>query len=356
MWFGMAIYTALFRPLLFRLSPERAQALADWFLERRLLMQALSPYFNCRDSRLRVSAGGLTFPSPVGMAAGYDKDCRFLDGLLSLGFGYVVGGTVTREARIGNPRPRLMRLPDRQSLINALGFPGKGLDAAKAQLERLQARRGRRLEPVVVSVAGLTIDEFLACHTALQPLCDAIELNISSPNTRGIRVFQEPQSFRDLLSAVNAQRSKPLFVKIPPYTDGEGRERVLALARIAVEQGVSGITAANTRPVEAPRLAMGQGGLSGRVLLEDTLRIVADVRSEVGSDVAIHACGGISTTDDALRALKAGADTVQLLTGLIYQGPGVARAINRGLVKRMEWHAAASLGDLAKTDAGGSTP
>ena len=226
------------------------------------------------------------------------------------------------------------------------------MDAAKAQLERLQARRGSRLEPVVVSVAGLTIDEFLACHTALQPLCDAIELNISSPNTRGIRVFQEPQSFRDLLSAVNAQRSKPLFVKIPPYTDGEGRERVLALARIAVEQGVSGITAANTRPVEAPRLAMGQGGLSGRVLLEDTLRIVADVRSEVGSDVAIHACGGISTTDDAFRALKTGADTVQLLTGLIYRGPGVAGAINRGLVKCMERHAAASLGRPGKNRCG----
>ena len=185
MWFGMAIYTALFRPLLFRLSPERAQALADWFLERRLLMQALSPYFNCRDSRLRVSAGGLTFPSPVGMAAGYDKDCRFLDGLLSLGFGYVVGGTVTREARPGNPRPRLMRLPDRQSLINALGFPGKGLDAAKSQLERLQARRGGRLEPVIVSVAGLTIDEFLACHAVLQPLCDAIELKHKLPKHPG---------------------------------------------------------------------------------------------------------------------------------------------------------------------------
>ena len=350
----MAIYTALFRPFLFRLSPERAQALADWFLDRRLLMQALSPYFKYQDPRLRVSAGGLTFPSPVGMAAGYDKDCRFLDGLLSLGFGYVVGGTVTREARAGNPSPRLMRLPDGQSLINALGFPGKGLNAAKTRLESLQDRRGSRLEPVVVSVAGLTIGEFLDCRAALQPLCDAIELNISSPNTQGIRVFQEPQHFRDLLSALNGQHSKPLLVKIPPYTDDEGRERVLALVRIAVEQGVSGITAANTRPVEAPRLAMGQGGLSGRALLEDTLRIVADVRSEVGSDVAVHACGGISTADDALRALKAGADTVQLLTGLIYRGPGVARAVNRGLVKRMEQHAVASLGDLTKTDAGGA--
>ena len=352
----MAIYAALFRPLLFRLPPERAQSLADWFLARRLLMRALSPYFRSRDARLRVTAGGLTFPSPVGMAAGYDKDCRFIDGLLSLGFGYVVGGTVTREPRTGNPRPRLMRLPHRQSLINALGFPGRGLDAAKAQLQRLQDKRGDRLQPVVVSVAGLTIDEFLDCHAALQPLCDAIELNISSPNTRGIRVFQEPQSFRDLLSAVNGQRSKPLFVKIPPYTDDEGRERALALARIAVELGVNGITAANTRLVEAPRLAMGQGGLSGHALLEDTLRIVADVRSEVGSGVAVHACGGISTADDALRALKAGADTVQLLTGLIYQGPGVARDINRGLVERMErCAAAASLRELADGGDGVST-
>ena len=174
---------------------------------------------------------------------------------------------------------------------------------------------------MVVSVAGLTVDEFLTCHAALQPLCDAIELNISSPNTQGIRVFQVPQHFRDLLSALNGQRSKPLLVKIPPYTNDEGRERVLALVRIAVEQGVSGITAANTRPVEAPRLAMGRAASADVSCSKTPCGIVADVRSEVGRDVAVHACGGISTADDAMRALKAGADTVQLLTGLIYRAP-----------------------------------
>ncbi|MBI4199808.1 MAG: dihydroorotate dehydrogenase (quinone) [Chloroflexi bacterium] len=343
----MSYYTALLRPLLFALPPERAQGAAELLLKRHLLWKALAPFFQVSDRRLRVSAGGLEFPSPVGVAAGYDKNCEFLGSLLNLGFGYVVGGTVVSAPRAGNPRPRITRLPGDQALINALGFPSKGMEAAKRNLQRLRKRLSRPDKPIVASVAGLTVEEFLRCHAAMEPLVEAVELNVSSPNTEGIRLFQQPDPFRELLERINGQRLKPLFVKVPPYSDPWGQGQVLTLVHLARAQGVDGVTVANTRPVQAPALARGMGGLSGRPLLEDTLRMVAEVRSELGPRMAIHACGGIFTASDVLRALRAGASTVQLLTGLIYQGPSVARAIHRGLLRLMEERGCDSLQALA---------
>ena len=344
----MSAYELLLRPLLFRLPPERAQGLADWFLKRGWLWLLASPYFNYRDQRLHVASGGLVYPSPVGLAAGYDKDCEFLGSLLDLGFGFVVGGTVLPQPKDGNPRPRLLRLPLQRSLINSLGFPGKGAVAARDRLEWMRLQTRWLSKPVVVSVAGLTLDDFRDCHSTLEPVVDAIELNISSPNTQGIRIFQEPDMFTRLLEAINGQRTKPIFIKLPPYSDDQGRDRVMALVRISREKGVEGLTAFNTRPVEAAELAMGQGGLSGQALLEDTVRTVAEVRAETGSSMSISACGGISTVEDTLRALRAGANTVQLLTGLVYRGPGIARSINRGLVKHMKDRGLVSISDLAR--------
>ncbi len=334
---------------MFRLSPERAHSTTEWFLKRRRIWRLASAYLDHQVPCLSVSVAGLEFPSPVGLAAGYDKDCEFLGALMDLGFGYVVGGTVVPQARPGNPQPRLMRLPDQQSLINALGFPSKGMAAAIKRLERVRREIRWYPKPVVVSVAGLSLEEFQTCQEALEPFADATELNISSPNTQGIRVFQEPAMFKALLERINAGRTKPVFIKVPPYSDDQGREDVLTLVRIAREQGVDGITAANTRPVEAPQLAMGRGGLSGHAILEDTVRIVAEVRAEAGPTMAVHACGGIFTTEDALRALRAGANTVQLLTGLIYQGPAIARNINRGLERLIRERGYASLEELVSS-------
>ena len=197
-------------------------------------------------------------------------------------------------------------------------------------MERLKDRPAK----VLVSVAVLDDDETAECVAALEPLVDGVELNISSPNTAGLRKYQEIDALRTVLEKLNAQRSKPMFVKLPPYIDDEQRENVLSLVRVCAEVGVSGVTAINTIPMEDSRLAMGRGGLSGAAILPDMLRIIPEVRREAGAKLTLNACGGISSTEDAADALRAGADTVQIYSALVYQGPGLVDRIVRGLAQR----------------------
>ena len=335
------LYRHILRPLLFRLPPESAQRMAEVFLRRRLLWRAVAPALRVQDPKLNLDWCGVRLQNPVGLAAGLDKDCRMLPSLSSWGFGYLVAGTVTEGPRPGNPKPRMFRYAGQQSLINALGFPGKGLEWAARQLER--ARPALRGTPVAVSISGTAADEIVRCHRRLEPLVDAIELNISSPNMEGLRVFHEPSTLAGLLGRINAGRTKPLLVKLPPYPapsasepSAEGaRAQVLSLVRVCADNGVDGLTVANSRPMKDARLAVGMGGLSGRAVFPDTLRMVKEVRDEAGSRLAINACGGISSGDDAWKALQAGADTVQLYTGIVYQGPSVVRQINRRLLDIM---------------------
>ena len=325
-------YRLLIRPLLFRLPPETAQSLADLALRQRWLWRmAARP----ADPRLKTRLAGLDLPNPIGLAAGYDKDCRFLSPLADLGFGYVTGGTVTANPQAGNPRPRVLRDVRREALLNSLGFPSKGLDYACRMLEE---RPSTTPAPTVVSVSGTTVEDILLCHRRVEPLADAVEINISSPNTAGLRVFQEAGALAELLGRVNERREKPLFVKMPPYTSHRGTPppETEKIVRTCVSEGVDALTVANTHPVEDTRLAVGSGGLSGRPIFRQTLTMVREIRREIGPDTAINACGGIFTGADAWEALRAGATTVQLLTGLIYQGPGVVRSILRELLRHME--------------------
>ena len=344
---GRQLYKRVARPVLFRLPPELTHSAMAWLLRRfvaRRTLQALSSSYDIQDPRLRVDIAGLTFPSPVGLAAGFDKNCEILPAMMHLGFGYVVGGTVMYAARAGNPSPRLVRLTRERSLINSMGFPSKGMMRVRRNLRRL----GNLSRPLVVSVSGLTLSELVACHAAIEPLADAVELNISSPNTNALRTYQDPAVFADILEQVNDSRSRPLFVKLPAYSDPKGRELVLSLVGIARERGVDAITVPNTTPVAAPMLATGKGGLSGRAVFEDTLRIVKEARSEAGRDMAINTSGGIFSAEDAYRALEAGADTVQLFTALIYEGPGVVANINRGLLRLLEESGVPSVAHLTR--------
>ena len=333
-------YRLLIRPLLFRLEPETAQGVADRALRIQPLWRALSRALRVENGKLFVDLCGITLENPVGLAAGFDKGCELLPSLAKLGFGYLTAGTVTEAPRNGNAKPRVFRMVEQESLINALGFPGPGLEAAAAQLELAQdALSGTFL---AVSVSG-TSEEIVRCHRRLEPLSDAIEVNISSPNTTGLRVFHEAPALGKLIERVNDGRHKPLIVKLPPYPSGgvgtesnaEASERALSLAAVCRDRGVDGLTVANSRPSRDSRLPTGAGGLSGRAIFPDMLKMVSEIRAEVGQEMAINACGGIFSGDDAWKALKAGATTVQLYTGLVYRGPGIVNEINRRLLEIM---------------------
>ena len=321
-------YRSVIRKVVFRIPPERSHRMA-------VAAFRVTPYWKIA-GRLKgastpgigVDVAGLRFPNPVGLAAGFDKDCRALSGLLAAGFGYVVGGTITLQPRPGNARPRMVRLPGDKALLNALGFPGKGLDAAEKQLHRLSDSDRRR---VILSVSGTEIEDIVECHRRLEPLAAGIEINISSPNTAGLAIFQEPKALSELITAASAGAKKPLFVKMPRLQD---REATLELAAGGSESGADGLVVANTLPVEDARLAPGKGGLSGRPLLESTASTVDLLRKRLPERVALIASGGIASADDIIQLMDLGASAVQLYTSMVYEGPTIAARLARDLAKR----------------------
>ena len=233
---------------------------------------------------------GLALPTPIGMAAGFDKDCNVLRSLLNLGFGFVTGGTITLASRPGNPKPRVIRLPNEKALINSMGFPGRGLEPAIKRLQRSQ----RVKERIFVSIAGTIEDEIFDCLHRVQSLAAGIELNISSPNTAGLRIFHETGRLRGLIEALAAEKNVPLFVKLPPWSRGDDdRREILKLAETAINSGADGLIVANTRPIESNRLKVGRGGLSGEPLFENTELMIADVQAMTHGNVGIIACGGV---------------------------------------------------------------
>ncbi len=326
-------YPTIARPFLFRLRPEAAQRVAEATLRVRPLWRLHAAATGDATPHLQRTVAGIDLSNPVGLAAGFDKDCAYLPSLADMGFGYLVGGTVTRSPRPGNPRPRLLRLTEQRGLINALGFPGAGADAAAARLRAYVDAGGRA--PVVASIAALGDDDAAYCLAVLQPFAAAVELNISSPNTQSVREYQDPKNLRRLLERLNEGRRKPLFVKLPPFQDEMSHDAVLTLVRTCLSAGVAGFTAGNTLPVNDTRLAIGAGGLSGPPLFSPMLDAVRDIRREAGAGFVVNACGGISSAGDALQALNAGADTVQIYTALVYHGPGLVNDITRELERRM---------------------
>ena len=266
------------------------------------------------------------------MAAGFDKDCNVLKSLLNLGFGFVTGGTITLASSPGNPKPRVIRLPDQKALVNSMGFPGRGLEPAIKRLQRSQPYKNR----IFVSIAGTIEDEIFDCFNRAQSVAGGIELNISSPNTVGLRTFHETGRLRGLIEGLTAEKTVPLFVKLPPWSrDDDNRREILKLAETAIDAGVDGLIVANTRPVESRRLKVGRGGLSGKPLFENTELMIADVQALVHDEIGIIACGGVSTSTHVWKLLASGASAVQLYTSFIYEGPGLPARLNKGLAKLM---------------------
>ncbi|HXJ62945.1 MAG TPA: dihydroorotate dehydrogenase 2 [Actinomycetota bacterium] len=323
----MGLYRSL-RPLVFAASPETAHRLATNVLGWPLPWSRIGGAVD--DPSLRTSLAGIELRNPVGLAAGFDKTCRVLGALGSLGFGYVVGGTITSRPREGNPTPRIARFPSRGAMVNSMGLPNPGPRAAAEALSG-----GSGTAPRFVSVADEGLDEVLVSFALLEPHADAIELNASCPNVSWGRDRDTEEHLRDLTSALAERTDKPLIVKVPPFTPGRPAERdaIVALAGAAAEAGAAALTCSNTRPVLDARQSVGRGGLSGRPLFDGTLEALEAVRGATG--LPVNACGGITTAADALACLEAGATTVQIYTALIYEGPRVLRDLTAGLANEL---------------------
>ncbi|MBI3648148.1 MAG: dihydroorotate dehydrogenase 2 [Actinobacteria bacterium] len=316
------------RRIFLSLPPEAAHRLAGTLLGLPLPWERLGGA--ALDPRLGVSIAGIALRNPIGLAAGFDKRCAHLDALGRLGFGYLVGGTITRHSRYGNPKPRIARYPERRSMANSMGLPNPGAEAAVRNLAERPATA-----PRFVSLADQDPQDAFVALGLLAPFADAIELNASCPNVSWGRDRDGEGHLTELVKGFRARTDKPIFVKLPPFTTDVEREVVLALARVAQEAGASGLTCSNTRPVREPRLRVGEGGLSGRELFARTPAIVAEVRAATGGALAINACGGVSTAAEALACLEAGATTVQVYTALVYQGPGLIGDLTAGLSRAL---------------------
>jgi dihydroorotate dehydrogenase len=351
------LYRALFAGLFAGLDPERAHRIGFGAIRAAArvpgLGRAMHARFAPRDPALRVKALGLDFPGPLGLAAGFDKNAVGIDGLAALGFAFVEVGTVTARPQPGNPAPRLFRLTRDRALINRMGFNNDGAAAAAARLAR--RRVGPGALPVVVGVnigkskaaaEHEAIDDYEHSARLLAPYADYLVVNVSSPNTPGLRDLQAVAVLRPLLLAVRAAAEEsaghpvPLLVKIAPDLADED---VDAVARLALEIGLDGIVATNTTVSRdglatpaAEVAACGSGGLSGPVLRERSLEVLRRLRALVGPDLCLIGVGGITTARDARERLEAGATLVQGYTGFIYQGPSWARAVHRGLAATKE--------------------
>jgi len=340
------MYPLLFRAVLSRFDPEFAHH-AGMAVIRVLGVPPFSWVTSALtkpDRSLSVDALGHTFPSPFGIAAGFDKNAVGVRGLAALGFGHVEIGTVTAIPQEGNPKPRLFRLIEDRAVINRMGFNNDGADAAARRLAKLQRGAPNTIIGVnigksrVVEVENATAD-YVASATRLAPLADYLAVNVSSPNTPGLRGLQAVETLAPLLRAVkNASGSTPLLVKIAPDL---ADEEITAIAEMAVAEGLAGIITHNTtisrdrlRTDAATVEAAGAGGLSGAPLKARSLEVLRLVRSVVPAEFCVIAVGGVETPADVQERLDAGATLVQGYTAFLYRGPFWGREINRGLRRR----------------------
>jgi dihydroorotate dehydrogenase len=326
---------SLARPFLFGLDPETAHELTLQSLAR---LQGTPLQWAYCNSMVQdpVELAGLKFPNRVGLAAGLDKNARCIDGLAGLGFGFIEVGTVTPKGQPGNPKPRMFRLPRADALINRLGFNNDGLEAFIANVKRSSFReRGRILGLNIGKNASTPIEnaigDYVVCLDGVYPYADYVTVNISSPNTANLRSLQSDEALDGLLGAIAQRRQAlarehgrrvPVFVKIAPDLDAA---QVDIIAATLKRHGMDGVVATNTTiardAVKGLPHAEETGGLSGAPVLEASNRVIGQLRAALGKGFPIIGVGGVMSAQDAVSKIRAGADVVQIYTGLIYRGP-----------------------------------
>ncbi|MGY1409628.1 MULTISPECIES: quinone-dependent dihydroorotate dehydrogenase [unclassified Luteimonas] len=338
----------LLRPLLFGLEAERAHRLGLHGLGA-LQRVGLGALLGAQPRPFPTRLLGLTFPNPVGLAAGLDKNGAHIDALFGLGFGFVEIGTVTPRPQAGNPSPRMFRLPRHRALINRLGFNNDGVDALVHNVERAQRRGG----PLGINI-GKNKDtpneeaarDYLHCMERVYPLADYITVNISSPNTAGLRELQEEQALRRLVATLREEQERlgaqhgkrvPMLVKIAPDLSDED---VHACARVLGDLQVDGVIATNTTvsriSVQDHPLSRETGGLSGEPLMNKSTAVLRMLRTRLPEAIPLVGVGGILSGADAVKKMAAGASLVQVYTGLIYRGPGLIGECVEAIRRRKE--------------------
>lgn len=330
----MSLYQ-LIRPFAFALDAERAHRATIGAL--KITPARLPPKFPVS---LRSTVAGIDFPTPVGLAAGFDKDAEVPEQMLALGFGFVEVGTVTPRPQVGNAKPRLFRLVEDRAVINRMGFNNHGQAAAFERL--IHCTRADGVIGVNIGANKDSTDriaDYVAGVKAMAPVARYLTINISSPNTPGLRQLQDEGALRALLSAVQEARDAkgpPVFLKVAPDL-GEGESD--QIVRAAMQHGIDGIIVANTtisRPPLKSKFAGESGGLSGEPLKALALKALREFRAASGGEIPLIGVGGIADADDAWERIRAGASLVQLYTAMVYEGPGIARRIARGLAERVE--------------------
>ena len=304
----------LARRLLFALEAERAHNVG-------LSLMRLAPRIKAEPVLVTTAVGKLA--NPLGLAAGYDKTGKHLDDLARLGFGYLVAGTFTLSPWKGNPKPRVARNKDDETLVNSLGFPNPGIDEFIRNLKS----RDKPHPPLIASVSGKTIEDVVSVYAKVQPHVEGVEVNLSSPNTPSLRDLREPAAFAELAQRLSEAKVKPSYLKIPPHVGDHQFMETMILVKKWEDLGFEGVTAANSMRVVDERMAVGEGGYSGPPLLEHTKAAVEAIRRSVGKSFEINAVGGISRPADAAALLRHGATTVQVFTALVYKGPALVKSI-----------------------------
>lgn len=340
------MYKLFIRPILFLFDPEKIHH----FTFRLLTLKGKVPgfksivsgLFNYEHKKLERTLFGITFKNPVGLAAGFDKDAKLIDELAAFGFGFIEIGTLTPKAQPGNDKPRLFRLPKDQAVINRMGFNNGGVTEAVERLKRRSSNVivGGNIGKNKVTPNENALDDYAFCFEQLYAHVDYFVINVSSPNTPGLRELQEKEPLRKLLSYVKGLSSakaspKPVLLKIAPDLTESQLNDVIEILK---ETNTDGIIATNTTisregltTSDAEVQKIGAGGLSGKPLTHRATEVIAYLRKNLGKSYPIIAVGGIMTPQDAIDKLHAGADLVQVYTGFIYEGPGFVKQINKAI-------------------------
>lgn len=343
------MYKLLIRPILFLFDPEKVHHFTFNILRIKGSIPGfkslVSLFFSYTNPKLERTLFGITFKNPVGLAAGFDKDAKLIDELSTFGFGFIEIGTLTPKAQPGNDKPRLFRLPQDQAIINRMGFNNGGVAEA---VERLKKRSssvivGGNIGKNKITPNENAFDDYALCFEALYEHVDYFVINVSSPNTPGLRELQEKEPLRKLLSYVKGLSEakaapKPILLKIAPDLTASQLDDVIEILK---ETKTDGIIATNTTisreglvtSVEAVQ-KIGAGGLSGKPLTKRSTEVISYLRKQLGTNYPIIAVGGIMSPQDAIDKLQAGADLIQLYTGFIYEGPSIVKRINKAIANQ----------------------